>query len=158
MVLSFSYPKPFDPTMIRSINNGQYDILCHHAVGYKNMKNGKRSSFLGSRSYLRFYLTGWSFQSLEIIETQFGWEPWTLIIFCDTFVTFFQWYLVQSWSQLSEVFHLYTNLTLDIFFIEQKNLKKPKLWKIFILIQRSILMFSIMIPVQCSLEMLWLTI
>ena len=124
--------------------------------------------FLGSRSYLRFYprssrtsreyLTGWSFQSLEIIETQFGWEPWTLIIFCDTFVTFFQWYLVQSWSQLSEVLHLYTNLTLDIFFIEQKNLKKPKLWKIFILIQRSILMFPIMIPVQCSLEMLWLTI
>ena len=46
-ILSFSYPKPFNPTMIRSINNGQYDILCHHAVGFNNMKNGKPISSNG---------------------------------------------------------------------------------------------------------------
>ena len=27
--------------MIRSTTNEQYDILCHHAVGYKNFRKGK---------------------------------------------------------------------------------------------------------------------
>ena len=39
-ILSFSYPKPFKPSFVRPVDNERYDILCHHAVGYKNVKNG----------------------------------------------------------------------------------------------------------------------
>ena len=41
VIFSFAYPKPFNPSMIRSVDDKRYDILCHHAVGYKNVANGK---------------------------------------------------------------------------------------------------------------------
>ena len=41
VIFSFAYPKPFNPSLIRSVDDERYDIICHHAVGYKNVANGK---------------------------------------------------------------------------------------------------------------------